>query len=138
MHITNQLTAIGIDYFVEKFKGNILGDTLYINEKYTGDLDLKIVDSVSINDPPKMPYEQLDEHLKCPCLMYLENTISQNPKHLAIEVKLYDHVVCYYLPEKDSFIFGNLLWHAHYIEYVMPVLWPIIIEKLELNETGDI
>jgi len=135
--IANRLIAMGVDYFIEKFRGNILGETFYINEKYKDPLDLKIVDTVHI-DVPKMPYDQLNEHLKCPALIYLENPISQNPKNIAIEVKLYEFTLCYYLPEKDSFIFGNVLWHPNYIEYVMPKVWPLIVEKLELNETGGI
>ncbi len=38
----------------------------------------------------------------------------------------------YYLPEYNTFIFGNISWHKHYSEIIMPAIWPQILEKLHI------
>lgn len=42
-------------------------------------------------------------------------------------------IVGYYLPKYNTFIFGNISWHAHYTEIAMAALWPQILTKLNLN-----
>ena len=134
--IIKQFSAIGIDYFVEKFHGKVLNDTIYIlDDKNQFDiLDLRIIDSVNIN-APKMSYEHMDNHLKNKdSVIFISNAIDPNGVYLAIEVTLNNNRLCYYLPEKDSFIFGEILWHPDYMTDVIPKVWPLIVEKLELNE----
>lgn len=43
-----------------------------------------------------------------------------------------DHPSGYYLPDLNTFIFGNISWHKHYSEIVMPAIWPQILEKLNI------
>jgi hypothetical protein len=38
----------------------------------------------------------------------------------------------YYLPEYNSFIFGQIGWHTNYSEIVIPNIWLQILEKLYL------
>ena len=136
LKITKQFSAIGIDYFVEKFHGKVLRDTLYIlDDKNQFDiLDLRVIDSVNIN-APNMSYEHMNNHLKDKnSVIFISNTIDSNGIWLAIEVTLNNNRLCYYLPEKDSFIFGEILWHPDYMAEVMPKVWPLIVKKLELNE----
>ncbi len=40
-------------------------------------------------------------------------------------------VTGYYLPDIDSFVVGNWVWHKHYSEIVVPYIWPQIISELQ-------
>lgn len=51
----------------------------------------------------------------------------------AIEIMINSKTIGYYLPSLNSFVFGNLAWHEHYVTVLMKELWPRILDKLNIH-----
>lgn len=147
--VVNRFSELGMKYSVglRTSSNNILNNHVYVSQETSEKLEITITGSIDVKVDMSTPeaYEELIEHLA------LEKFWSDGKE---IDLPLYDmgeilesldgykairivlnnlHILGYYLPEKNTFVFGNIVWHDHYLSIVIRGVWPQIIEKLNLG-----
>jgi hypothetical protein len=123
-------------------------NTLYLTDDFNIKLDINIISKVQISIDRKVPgmYNDLLYHLKLNDVtndQYLPefyqigiiNIINTGKD--AIELKLNDHIIGYYLPELNNMIVGNWTWHKDYANIFVPAIWQSIVKELRLTPIED-
>lgn len=52
------------------------------------------------------------------------------PKTDAIQINLNGKPIGYYVPDKQEFYTSNWAWHLHYVNIVLPWIWPTILREI--------
>lgn len=83
-------------------------------------------------------YEDLVNHMNNAEVEFYHLLVTKAGSSLdVIELKLNEFVFGYYVPEHNSFIFGNFAWHAHYITRIFKPLWDTIVSDIGLPEIDN-
>lgn len=126
---------------------NILNNHVYVSQGTSEKLEIAITGSidVKVDMSTQDVYEELIEHLALKKfwsdgkeidlpLYDMGKIIESLDGYKAIRIVLNNlHTLGYYLPEKNTFVFGNIVWHDHYLSIVLRNVWPQILEKLNLG-----
>lgn len=132
---------------VRKANSELQKNHVYVSNESCKSLKVNVTGSIDVKIDKETPdaYEELIEHLKQEKFMidgkeidlplYDMGEIIESPDgYKAIRIVLNNlHTLGYYLPEKNTFVFGNIVWHDHYLSIVLRNVWPQILEKLNLG-----
>jgi hypothetical protein len=120
-----------VDYHSKKLER----DTIYIN---TGEssLPINVVSNIEIPVDPNDPgiYEGLILHLTTggDRLLFIRN--NHTPEgYESVAIKYGNGILCYYIPSLQSFVFGNIVWHVHYVDIVFANLWPKLLKQFNIT-----
>lgn len=114
----------------------ITRDTIYHDTGKEIPVPLKTTNVINITFKESIPvYEELVNHINSEttpfsCIRIRDTESGIHATSIIINGL---HPIGYYLKSINTFIFGNLSWHKHYSEIVFPIIWPEILEKLNLN-----
>lgn len=148
--VINRFSEIGIspEFSVGlRTSSNILNNHVYVSQGTSEKLEITITGSIDVKVDMSTPdvYEELIEHLALEKFLIdgkeidlplydMGEIIESLDGHKAIRIVLNNlHILGYYLPEKNTFVFGNIVWHDHYLSIVLRNVWPQILEKLNLG-----
>lgn len=149
--VVNRFSELGIStefsVGLRTSSNNILNNHVYVSQETSEKLEIAITGSIDVKIEMKTPsvYEELIEHLKQEKFLIdgkeidlplydMGEIIESLDGYKAIRIVLNNlHTLGYYLPEKNTFVFGNTVWHDHYLSIVLRNVWPQILEKLNLG-----
>lgn len=102
---------------------------------------LHIIDKIDIRFDESLPnvYKNMVDHINAEIKgfdqpIYEIGNITTIDGYRAIGIVINERkAIGYYLPGLNIFVFGNIAWHNHYSEIVIPAIWPQILGKLHIS-----
>ena len=132
-NVANISDIVG-DYTIAKWNESIQHAHIYLDEGRHAEIKLHIIDHIDVTLGMQSPgmYEDMLQHIDNKNELYSMAIIDgDGPNAIAIKING-KNALGYYLPEYDTFFFGNLTWHPDYYNVILKNAWTQITEKLSL------